>query len=85
MEKRGNKCPKCSNKMELGFFTDFSDSAYTANSWRRGIYNNSFINQLLNDRSEDIEITAYRCTSCGFIELYAIECNKKNEELPPIS
>jgi predicted nucleic-acid-binding Zn-ribbon protein len=80
-----HKCIKCGNKMEIGFFTDFSDSTYTPNSWRGGTYKKTFMNQFINDRSNDINISAYRCTSCGFLELYAIDKKDEDEKLPPMN
>jgi predicted nucleic-acid-binding Zn-ribbon protein len=50
------KCPKCGRELELG---QVRDAPY----WRKGIR--------LLDIGFGERIFAYRCASCGYIELYA--------------
>jgi len=71
------KCPKCSHTMERGFLFDRAHGDYgQPGDWVEGVPRKSFwFGTIVHGRAKH-EITTFRCTSCGFLESYALEDKK---------
>lgn len=64
-------CPRCNRSMEEGFVVDRADGSMpTVTAWHRGQPNRRWWG-LKTRKAESIEITSWRCTSCGLLENYA--------------
>ncbi len=64
-------CAKCGKRMEQGYIIDTSHySMPTVGVWHRGAPKKSFFG-LKVVKADKYEITAWRCTGCGFLEHYA--------------
>ena len=65
------KCPRCQNSMEDGFLLDQQgpNADYTNAQWVEGPVKKKFINGIATKVRRPI--LAYRCTNCGYLELYA--------------
>jgi hypothetical protein len=65
------KCVKCQNTMEDGFLLDQQgyDSQYTNSQWVEGPVKKKFIGGI--ETKVRRPILAFRCTNCGYLELYA--------------
>jgi predicted nucleic-acid-binding Zn-ribbon protein len=65
------KCPKCQNGMEDGFLLDQQgyNSQYTNTQWVEGPVKKKFLGGI--ETKVRRPILAFRCTSCGYLELYA--------------
>jgi hypothetical protein len=66
------QCPKCNHEMNRGFVIDNTESGgRKVAHWAAGGPRKSFwLGTKLPDE-ELVPIGAYRCTSCGYLELYA--------------
>ena len=72
MADRQPTCPKCSRDMERGHVPDASHSQVFQTRWSRGEpVQRKLVGGIKWERDEQIPMTAYRCTSCGFVEFYA--------------
>lgn len=65
------QCPKCKNQMILGFVPDSTYGTYLVGSWHKGQPKKSYWTGTKMSKSVGIPIGAYRCSNCGYIELYA--------------
>ena len=64
------RCAKCDAEMEVGFFPDLTFAGAVVGIWAEGAPEvGGFGGAKLDTRKRKVE--AYRCTQCGFIELYA--------------
>jgi len=65
-------CLKCSAPMEKGFILDVRNYARDASKWIEGIpeFDNWTITKIEGKRMYYIQ--SFRCTSCGYLENYAI-------------
>ncbi len=64
-------CPKCGRTMEEGFLVDSADAGVSAVAgWHRGQPQKKWWG-LKTTKADRIEITSWRCTSCGLLENYA--------------
>jgi hypothetical protein len=71
MIKPGN-CPKCEGAMVQGFIPDFfHHSASGVGGWNEGPPKKSFWTGTKAALSKGIPVGAFRCSRCGFLELYA--------------
>ncbi len=71
MESR-NQCPKCNGEMKQGFILDHKDYASAlVTQWQPGEPQKSFWRGVKSKDGPQYEITAYRCTGCGYLESYA--------------
>jgi hypothetical protein len=61
--------------MQEGFLPDFGDGAIARPGvWARGRPAKGWLVGLFGQRmrrSEQVPITAYRCSACGYVEIYA--------------
>lgn len=66
------KCPKCDAEMVSGYLLDrfLFERAAKPTLWVDGERVPSFTGVAPGGEGQ-IEVDAYRCTSCGFVELYA--------------
>lgn len=74
-----SNCPKCSGEMDKGYPLDQSHGAMFSGQWVKGTPKRSWLDLfgalvIKNPNAESrIPIGAFRCQSCGFLELYARE------------
>lgn len=69
-----NNCPKCNGQMEQGFIPDYSHGGTVAvGSWHKGLPKKDFWTRTKAIRWEGIPMAAFRCSACGFIEIYSRE------------
>jgi predicted nucleic-acid-binding Zn-ribbon protein len=71
MESPMNECPKCRGAMEIGHIPDVTYGGATISQWTEGEPERSMLTGIKIRGKRRIEITAYRCTNCGFLEFYA--------------
>ncbi len=70
------KCPKCIGEMEIGYIPQktgypFSNRPAEAILWISGTPKYSTFGGLDTRGTQMMEITAYRCQKCRFLELFA--------------
>jgi ribosomal protein S27AE len=65
------QCPKCSSAMSEGFIIDHTQSGTTVGSWVEGQPARSVWTGLKLGGRPKMDMTAWRCGRCGFVELYA--------------
>jgi ribosomal protein S27AE len=71
-----NACPECGSVMEEGFIPDLGPGQFRQLAWQRGTpvdrkFLGLFDNGVKVDFEQLVNITARRCTKCGFLKLYA--------------
>lgn len=65
-------CSKCDGRMEKGFIADRKDDdRFAVTDWVEGKPEKSFWQGIKTHDKVKIQITTYRCASCGHLELYA--------------
>ena len=64
-------CLKCQGTTEEGYMPDFTYGNIAVTSWIAGAPETSIWRGLKLSGKDRIPVTAYRCTQCGFLELYA--------------
>ena len=64
-------CPKCQGQMQEGFILDHSQAHRLVSRWIAGSPEPGFWFGPKVYGKEQHPIQSYRCTSCGFLELYA--------------
>jgi len=64
-------CPKCGAGMEQGFVLDNTYGARIVSQWAAGAPLKSFWTGTKLPDEKLVPIGTYRCSSCGFLELYA--------------
>ena len=69
-----SSCPKCNSEMVQGFIPDHAHGAHHVGSWHEGRPKKSFWTETKAPVSGGIPIGAFRCKSCGYLELYSNEC-----------
>ena len=66
------QCPKCSSGMNQGFVIDNTEGgARRVPQWAAGAPRKSFWLGTKLPEQELVPIGAFRCGSCGYLELYA--------------
>jgi len=65
------QCPKCGSGMEQGFVLDNTYGARVVSHWAAGAPLKSFWAGTKLPDEKLVPIGTYRCSSCGFLELYA--------------
>jgi hypothetical protein len=69
---RSKTCPKCQSAMVEGFLLDHGDAGRRhVGAWVEGAPRKSFWTGLSLRGLEPVEVTTWRCRSCGFLESYA--------------
>ena len=63
-------CPKCQGRMETGFLPDRGYGAVFVGSWQAGAPDRGWFGLKWRGKTQ-YEITAYRCSACGYLEHYA--------------
>ena len=72
MRDRQPTCPKCSRPMERGHVPDVGHGQVFQARWARGDPEvRRFIGGIKWKQKEQVPLVAWRCTGCGFVELYA--------------
>lgn len=69
MEQR--KCAKCGCSMEQGFIPDIGQGVQLSH-WHDGPPEKSFWLGPIRSSTSQIPIGAFRCSECGYLELYAM-------------
>ena len=64
-------CPKCQGSMAEGFVVDNGHGGRYVSSWLEGVPKRSFWVGVVLEGKKPIEIVAWRCSACGFLESYA--------------
>jgi predicted nucleic-acid-binding Zn-ribbon protein len=64
-------CPKCHNKMEDGFIKDEGYGTVHASKWVAGPPEKSFWTGTKTSGKQQVQVSTYRCTACGYLESYA--------------
>lgn len=68
------QCPKCSSEMEAGCLADcVGGRAFVQGNWLEGAPEPSFWYGIKTKGKARLNVTTYRCTSCGYLESYANE------------
>ena len=63
-------CPKCKQQMQEGVTLDRTYGSVLSSSWVEGPVVKGWLGLRLRGRTI-IDITTYRCSSCGYLESYA--------------
>ena len=69
---RSATCPKCSGRMEAGFVLDRTYGANLQATWVEGAPTKSFWTGLKIGRLVSRPVTTFRCSSCGYLESFAL-------------
>ena len=64
-------CPKCGGAMEEGAILYYTYGAVLAASWIRGPLQKSFWRGVKAPRKDTLNVRAYRCAQCAYLEVYA--------------
>jgi predicted nucleic-acid-binding Zn-ribbon protein len=66
------RCPKCQKAMEEGHVPDVGYGQVTQAGWARGApEQRRYFGGIKANPKEQLPLTAFRCPSCGYVELYA--------------
>ncbi len=72
MAQASLKCPKCQKTLEEGHVPDVGYGQVTQSAWAQGPPDRlRFFGGIRFKKKELIPFSAYRCPSCGYVELYA--------------
>lgn len=72
MAELNHSCSICQGQMEEGFIADRTgDGGVDVTDWVEGKPKRSFLTGVKTVDKEMFEISTYRCTSCGHLQLYA--------------
>jgi hypothetical protein len=64
-------CPKCKGNMVGGFIPDVTYGGFIVTGWHEGDPKKSFWMRTKVSLEDCVPIRAFRCSGCGFLELYA--------------
>ncbi len=74
MDETNYKCQKCGNTLEKGFVPETTQHGVVGRSiWIEGEMPLGLLGVFKLRDKRHVSITAYRCTICGYLELYAID------------
>jgi ribosomal protein S27AE len=65
------ECPKCGGSMTDGFIADHTYGSVSVSSWVEGEPKRSWWYGVKLTGEKPIEITTWRCDTCGYLESYA--------------
>ena len=68
---RSTTCPKCSGQMEEGFVLDRTYGSNAQASWIEGPATRSIWTGVKMKGREQLPVTTFRCSSCGYLESFA--------------
>jgi predicted nucleic-acid-binding Zn-ribbon protein len=72
MPQTAPRCPKCQKSMEEGHVPDVGYGQVTQSSWAPGAAEpRRYFGGIKTRVKEQLPLTAFRCPSCGYVELYA--------------
>jgi predicted nucleic-acid-binding Zn-ribbon protein len=63
------RCPKCNSPMEEGFMLDSAYGGPVPGRWIAGEPGRAYLTGFRDRRK--LMIIAYRCATCGYLEMYA--------------
>jgi DNA-directed RNA polymerase subunit RPC12/RpoP len=67
-----NACPECGSAMEEGFIPDMTWGGVLPSAWHPGQPQRAWLTGVKYKAEQIVPLTAYRCTKCGLLKLYAI-------------
>jgi len=71
MQTIPTQCPKCAGEMAQGFIADKSGGfSREVSEWVEGVPEKGFLGESA-PAERRIPISTFRCSACGFLELYA--------------
>lgn len=77
MPEMSGRCPRCQGKWEEGFILDRNGNdlteAWRILHWFSGRPRYGFWGQVIRSNRREMPVEVYRCTKCGYLELYASE------------
>lgn len=74
MNSQSHDCPKCQRKMEQGHLPDVAHGAVMLGTWSPGLaVVRKYIGGIKYDKRIQMPLIAYRCSRCGYVELFAGE------------
>jgi predicted nucleic-acid-binding Zn-ribbon protein len=66
------QCPKCKQTMAVGHVPDMGYGVVAQTNWAPGEpVVRRFLGGIEHQKDQMMPLLAYRCPSCGFVELYA--------------
>ena len=66
------RCPKCEKSMDRGHIPDLAHGAVRPSAWAPGeAVGQGFLGGIKYKAKVTIPLSAYRCSACGYVELYA--------------
>src|ERR1700726_855788 len=68
MMERNIKCPKCQRAMQKGYIPDATYGGVVLGTWVEGEVETGFLGAIKLKGKTRRTITAYRCSSCGYLE-----------------
>ena len=71
MKAPDHKCSKCQGAMEQGFVSDATYGAVLTSKWVEGKPEKSFWIGTKTKGKRNLEISTFRCKSCGYLESFA--------------
>jgi hypothetical protein len=71
MDATNQQCPKCDGAMMQGFLLDNTHGGRLISHWAAGPPLSSFWGGLKKPELS-LPVGAYRCSDCGYLELYAL-------------
>ena len=66
-----SQCPKCSGSMAEGFVIDEGYGTAHVSTWQGGAPRKSFWTGIKKQKSEQFQVSTWRCQRCGYLESYA--------------
>jgi predicted nucleic-acid-binding Zn-ribbon protein len=71
MSDHPQQCPKCDGEMEQGFIMDMTHGGRLVSQWGAGPPRKYFWLGTKLPEEKLIPMGAFRCASCGYLELFA--------------
>ena len=67
------ECPKCQSSMAAGFIVDEGYGTARVSPWQEGEPKKSFWSGIKESKRDQLAVTTWRCTRCGYLESYALD------------
>ena len=64
-------CPKCDGHMARGFIPDAGHGQVFIAGWHEGVPRKALVRKTKVDLRQGIPIAAFKCSECGYLEMYA--------------